>query len=45
MQKIVFEEGGSLAAKEFYPHLQREIPKLTSEPFNCPEIPEFYLAK
>lgn len=45
MQKIIFEAGGTLAAKEFYPHLQREIPKLTKEPFNCPEIPAFYLAK
>lgn len=45
MQKIIFEEGGSLTAKAFYPYLQREIPKLTNEPFNCPEIPAFYLAK
>lgn len=45
MAKIIFDEGGNLPAKEFYPYLQKNIPKLTKLPFDCPEIPEFYLAR
>ncbi len=45
MQQLIFDEGGSLPAKEFYPFLQKELPKLTGEPFVCPAIPEFYLVE
>ena len=45
MAKIIFDEGGNLPAKEFYPYLQKNIPKFTKLPFDCPEIPEFYLAR
>lgn len=45
MQTIIFEEGRSLPATEFYPFLQKEIPELTGSPFDCPAIPEFYVSQ
>lgn len=45
MEAVIFDEGGKLPAKEFYPYLQKKIPELTKEPFDCPAIPEFYIAK
>jgi len=45
MATIIFNEGGKLPAKDFYPFLQKKIPELTKEPFNCPEIPEFYISQ
>lgn len=45
MKKIIFDEGGTLSAKEFYPFLQKKIPELTKEAFECPAIQEFYLSQ
>lgn len=45
MQTIIFEEGRSLPAEDFYPFLQQAIPELTGIPFNCTAIPEFYISK
>ncbi len=45
MATLIFDTGGKIPAEEFYPFLQKEIPKLTKQPFNCPSIPEFYLSK
>lgn len=45
MQTIIFEEGRSLPAAEFYPFLQKAIPELTGSPFDCPTIPEFYVSQ
>lgn len=45
MQKIIFEEGRSLPAEDFYPFLQQAIPEMTGIPFTCPAIPEFYVSK
>jgi len=45
MKTIIFEKGRKLPADEFYPYLQQAIPELTGLPFDCPAIPEFYLAE
>jgi hypothetical protein len=45
MREIIFDKGGKLPVKEFYPYLQKKIPELTGEPFDCPAIPEFYIAQ
>lgn len=45
MATIIFDEGGKLPAAEFYPYLQKEIAKLTGQPFDCPAIPSFYMAQ
>lgn len=45
MRRVVYEEAQGLSAEEFYPYLQRELPKLTGKPFDCPEIEAFYIAQ
>jgi hypothetical protein len=45
MQKVIFDEGGKLPAEDFYLFLQRELPKLTTQPFDCPAIPKFYISQ
>lgn len=45
MAEIIFNKGGKLSVKEFYPYLQKKIPELTGESFDCPAIPEFYIAQ
>lgn len=45
MRRVVYEEAQGLSAEEFYPYLQRELPKLTGKPFDCPEIEEFYVTQ
>lgn len=44
MVRVIYEEAQALSAEEFYPYLQRELPKLTGQPFECPNIKDFYLA-
>ncbi|WP_027328859.1 hypothetical protein [Marinimicrobium agarilyticum] len=45
MERVIYEEAQTLSADEFYPYLQREVPKLTGRPFKCPAIKAFYLAR
>ncbi len=44
MERVVYKEAQALSAEDFYPYLQRELPKLTGKPFECPEIEAFYVA-
>lgn len=44
MQDIIIS-GRQVSIKEFYPYLQKRIPELTQEPFECPAIENFYSGK
>lgn|SRR5690625_489239 len=44
METIIYKDAKELHAQEFYPYLQRRLPELTNEPFDCPAIEEFYIA-
>jgi hypothetical protein len=43
VQALIYERGAGVPAEEFYPYLQKEIPKLTGKSYDCPAILEFYL--
>ena len=43
LEAIVFTKGERVTARRYYSYLQKEIPKLTGEPFDCPAIAEFYV--
>ena len=45
MERVIYEEAQTLSADEFYPYLQKELPKLTGRPFECPEIDAFYVSQ
>jgi hypothetical protein len=45
MKTLIFDESKNLSIREFYPFLQKRIPELTQQPFNCPAIEDFYLGK
>jgi len=42
MNEIIYVQEQGAPPERFYAHLQKEIPKLTKEPFDCPEIVTFY---
>ncbi len=43
MKEVVFlADDDDRPLNEYYPYLQKEIPKLTGKPFDCPAIEEFY---
>jgi len=45
MKEIIYKEAQALSVEEFYPYLQRALPKLTGQSFECPEIEVFYIAQ
>ncbi len=42
MQAIIFGQGQHVKLREFYVFLQKNIPTLTQETFDCPAVAEFY---
>ena len=45
MRKLIFEEGAKIERDDFYTYLTIEIPKLTDQPFECPDMADFYVSK
>ncbi len=42
MNGVVYEQTKELTLQDYYPYLQKHIPLLTKEPFDCEAIEEFY---
>jgi len=45
MQAVIFDQGQHVKIREFYSFLQKRIPELTHQPFDCPAINSFYLGQ